>query len=119
MSDKERNYSNKILYPRGITLPGYEIASLRTGYHMPIAFPDLPLSSLLYLKTINAAVFYDWGSSRNKFGKATYSSYGIELTTDTHFFRLTYPIRLGIRTGYETQHKKMFADLIFSIGLSI
>ena len=119
MSHKERNYSNKILYPRGITLPGYEIASLRTGYHMPIAFPDLPLSSLLYLKTINAAVFYDWGSSRNKFGKATYSSYGIELTTDTHFFRLTYPIRLGIRTGYETQHKKMFADLIFSIGLSI
>ena len=108
MSHKERNYSNKILYPRGITLPGYEIASLRTGYHMPIAFPDLPLSSLLYLKTINAAVF-----------KATYSSYGIELTTDTHFFRLTYPIRLGIRTGYETQHKKMFADLIFSIGLSI
>ena len=65
---------------------------------MPIAFPDLPLSSLLYLKTINAAVFYDWGSSRNKFGN---------------------PIRLGIRTGYETQHKKMFADLIFSIGLSI
>ena len=119
MSHKERNYSNKILYPRGITLPGYEIASLRTGYHMPITFPDLPLSSLLYLKTINAAVFYDWGSSRNKFGKATYSSYGIELTTDTHFFRLTYPIRLGIRTGYETQHKKMFADLIFSIGLSI
>ena len=47
MSHKERNYSNKILYPRGITLPGYEIASLRTGYHMPIAFPDLPLSSLL------------------------------------------------------------------------
>lgn len=119
MSDKNRNYGNKILYPRGITLDGYEIASLRTSYHLPLAFPDLPLGSLLYFKRLNAALFYDLGSNRNRFQKSVYSSCGIELTTDTHLFRLTYPIQFGIRTGYETQHKKIFTDLLFSIGLSI
>lgn len=119
MSDQTRNYGNNILYPRGISLHGYEISSLRTSYHLPLSFPDQQLGSLFYFKNLNAAVFYDLGTSRNKTGRSVYSSYGLELTTDTHFLRLTYPIHLGIRTGYETQHKKIFADLIFSIGISI
>ncbi len=82
---------------------------------MPIAFPDLPLSSLLYLKTINAAVFYEIGAAA---ATATYS-YGIGIDHGHHFFRLTYPIRLGIRTGYETQHKKDVRRPDFLIGLRV
>lgn len=119
MSGRTRNYSNKILYPRGITLQGYEISSLRSSYRLPLLYPDQHLGSVLYFKSIDGALFYDFGTSRNKLGTTTFSSYGIELTTDTHIFRLTYPIHLGFRTGYETQHKKMFANMIFSIGLSI
>lgn len=119
MADKDRNYSNKILNPRGISLYGYEISSLRTTYKLPLLFPDQHLSSVLYFKSVEAGLFYDLGTSRNTLRKTTYSSYGLELTTDTHFFRLTYPIHMGFRAGYETQHKRMFANLIFSIGLSI
>lgn len=119
MSDQTRNYGNKILYPRGMGLYGYEIASLRCSYQLPLIFPDLHLSNLLYFKSVNGSLFYDLGTSRNKVQTQHYSSYGIELTTDTHFFRLTYPIHLGVRTGYETKTQKIFADFIFSIGLSI
>ncbi len=114
-----RNYGNKILYPRGIGLYGYEISTIRSSYRLPLLFPDRHLSKLLYFKSVNGCLFYDYGTSRNKTQTHHYSSYGIELTTDTHLFHLTYPIRLGIRTGYETQKKSVFADFIFSIGLSV
>lgn len=119
MSDKNRNYSRKILSPRGIHLYGYELASLRCSYHFPICFPDQPIGSLLYFKTLKGGLFYDLGYNRHQLKSSHYSSYGIELSTDTHFFQLTYPVHLGVRSGYETRSKKMFAELIFSIGLSI
>lgn len=119
MSDKIRNYSNKILEPRGISLRGYEIGSFRGTYRLPLAYPDLNISSVLYIKGVEGAVFFDVGSVRSLLGQKDYYSTGFELSADTHFFRLTYPVHLGFRTGYETQHKKMFANLIFSIGLSI
>ena len=119
MSDQTRSFGNKILYPRGISLYGYEIASLRSSYELPLLFPDQQLGSLLYFKKIAGALFYDLGSSRSIFKTHHYSSYGVELTTDSHFFQLTYPIHMGVRSGYETQTKKMFVDLIFSVGISI
>lgn len=119
MSGQTRNYGSKILYPRGIDLYGYEISTLRTNYQLPLIFPDWNISSLLYFKSIAAGIFYDLGTTKNKIKQSTYSSYGIELTSDTHFFRLTYPIHLGIRTGYENQNKKIFTELLFSIGISI
>ena len=119
MSDRTRNYSNKISYPRGISLYGYEIATFRGSYHFPIAYPDQHISSILYFKNINGCVFYDFGTSKSLTGTEHHSSYGLELTTDTHFFRLTYPIHLGVRAGYQTQSESLFAEFIFSIGLSI
>ncbi len=119
MSGQTRNYGNKILSPRGISLYGYEIATLRCSYRLPVCYPDRSLGSVLYFKNLEGCLFYDLGTSRNKIKTCNYSSYGIELTTDTHFFQLTYPIHLGVRTGYETQNHKMFTELIFSIGLSI
>lgn len=119
MSDKDVNYGRQILNPRGISLYGYESSSLRTGYHMPLFYPDQHISSVLYIKGVDGGLFYDLGKSKNRLQEHIFQSYGVELTADTHVFRLTYPIHVGIRTGYETQHKKMFANLIFSIGLSI
>lgn len=119
MSEKVRNYSNKILEPRGIELRGYEISSFRGTYRLPLLYPDLPISSILYIKGVEGAAFFDVGTARTVMGKKTFYSSGIELSADTHIFRLTYPIHIGFRTGYETQHRSMFTDLIFSIGLSI
>lgn len=119
MSDKNRYYSNKILNPRGISLYGYDIFSLRTAYHMPLFYPDKSLSSLLYFKGVYGGAFFDMGKQKGIGSERTFQSYGMELTTDTHILRLTFPVHMGVRAGYETQHKRMFANIIFSIGLSI
>ena len=76
-------------------------------------------ADVLQTKDVNGAVFYDFGTDRYPGETRFHSSYGLELTTDTHFFRLTYPVHLGIRAGYQTQTEKVFTELIFSIGLSI
>lgn len=119
MSEKVRNYNNKILEPRGIDLYGYQISSFRNTYRLPLLYPDFNVSSILYIKGVEGAIFVDMGTVRTFSGRKTFGSSGIELSSDTHFFRLTYPVHIGFRTGYESQHKRMFANLIFSIGLSI
>nr|WP_227461777.1 hypothetical protein [Odoribacter sp. OF09-27XD] len=48
-----------------------------------------------------------------------YYSYGAELTAGFHFLRLPFPLTMGIRTGYETQTKSMFAEFLFNISFSI
>lgn len=116
---KARTYSNKITYPRGITLNGYQITTFRSAYHLPLLFPDWHIGPVLYFKQINACLFYDHGINRTRKSRTHYSSHGIELTADTHLFRLTYPIHFGIRTGYQTQTRRPFAEFLFSIGLSI
>lgn len=119
MSHRTRTFTNKISSPRGTYLYGYELTSLRSSYLFPLCFPDWHISSLAYFKSLYACLFYDYGFCKNLTGTQHCSSYGIELTTDSHFLRLTYPIHMGIRTGYQTQSKKPFAEFLFSIGLSI
>ena len=119
MSDRSIYFSNQILYPRGTKLYGYNLTTLRTNYQLPLIYPDLPISSLLYVKRVYGGVFYDLAKEKNRWHNGWYQSYGAELVTDTHILRIPFPIEIGIRTGYETQHKKMFADLLFSVGLNI
>ena len=116
---KARTYGNKIAYPRGITLDGYQITTFRSAYHFPLLFPDWHIGPVLYFKQVNACAFYDHGINRTRQARTHYSSCGIELTADTHLFRLTYPILFGIRTGYQTQTSRPFAEFLFSVGLSI
>lgn len=120
MSDKFCYYDNEILSPRGIKLYGHNISSARFSYKSPLAFPDWNISSIFYIKGIDGGVFFDYGNEKNLWTESrNLYSYGMELTADTHLFRLPFPINVGVRTGYETLHRKMFADLLLSIGLSI
>lgn len=112
-------YSKKILIPRGIKIYGEEFTTLRSGYKLPLLYPDQHITSLLYVKAINGGIFFDWGHEKmNSYGK-DYSSYGAELTADIHVLRLPFPISIGIRTGYETQNKAIFTDFLFNIGFNI
>lgn len=112
-------YDNKIRAPRGIKLYGDQISTLRSNYKLPLLFPDLHISSLLYIKGIDGGIFFDMAEEKYTYETYRYHSYGVELTADTHFFRLPFPVNMGIRTGYESQTKSMFANFLFSIGLSI
>ena len=61
----------------------------------------------------------DTGWEKNRYWNKTYHSYGVEISADTHFFRLPFPVNIGFRTGYETKSNSMFVDMLFSVAFTI
>ncbi len=112
-------YSKRILSPRGIKIHGNEFSTLRSGYTFPLFYPDQHITSIFYIKAVNGSVFFDMLSEKINGYKKNFYSYGTELTVDIPFLRLPFPINIGVRTGYETQKKSFFADLLFKIGFNI
>jgi hypothetical protein len=125
-------FGNQILSPRGTYLSGFKLAMLRASYYLPLSYPDLRLTPLLYIKRLSAGLFFDAGQETKattsiSLGPKTttinvsraYHSFGLEATCDSHLLNLTFPVNFGFRTGYETQHNAPFFNLLFSIGLSI
>lgn len=117
--DNEGAYSKKILIPRGIKIYGYEFTTLRSGYKLPLLYPDQHITSLLYVKAINGGIFFDMVNEKTRWYNKNFYSYGAELTADVHFLRLPFPVNIGIRAGYETQSKALFTDFLFNIGFNI
>ncbi|MDR2130325.1 MAG: hypothetical protein LBP56_04040 [Odoribacteraceae bacterium] len=126
------SFGNRVLSPRGTLLDGRSMASTRFSYHLPLAYPDLRLTPLLYVRRVSAGLFWDAAANTRQEisvnGQTTsrgvhvtrfYRSLGLEAMSDTRFLDLTFPVNLGFRTGYETQHRSCFFHLLFSIGLSI
>lgn len=112
-------YSKKILAPRGIKIYGNEFTTLRSGYALPLLYPDRHISSLLYIKAVNGGIFFDMTQEKIRSNRKNFYSYGAELTADLHLFNLPFPINAGVRLGYETRTKSLFADLLFKIGFNI
>lgn len=118
-SEEANYYSNKIYSPRGMKLYGHQLSSFRSGYTLPLAYPDARMGPILYIKRITGGLFFDAGQEKNRYYKKTFYSYGIETLMDAHLFRLPFPVNLGIRTGYETRKNNLFIDALFSINFSI
>ena len=119
-SSKTLNYyGNQINSPRGISLSGYDLSTLRISYAFPFWYPDAHVGPILYMKRFTAEPFFDAGWEKNRYHDTTFQSYGIEISAATHFFRLPFPINVGFRTGYETKKKSMFVDMLFSVAFTI
>ncbi len=112
-------YGKKILAPRGIKIYGNEFTTFRSGYMLPLFYPDQHITSLVYIKAVNGGIFFDMVNEKTNGYKKNYYSYGAELTVDLPLLRLPFPIQAGVRTGYETRKKSVFADLLFTIGFNI
>ncbi len=111
-------YGKQIRNPRGTELYGTKLTTIQTNYELPLCFPDLAISNLFYFKRLDAGLFFDTGYSKNTLGTDRFHSYGLELTTTLHFLHIPFPLHTGLRYGYETQTKSMFADLLFSVTLN-
>ncbi|MHC1703360.1 MAG: hypothetical protein AB9846_05580 [Tenuifilaceae bacterium] len=106
----ERFYlPNKVVFPRGYTSSKSEdFKSISLNYLFPVAYPDVSLGSLVYLKRLSANTFYDY--AENSFPAQTagviftqkdyLKSYGVELYADIHLFRTRYPIRFKLLQGW-------------------
>ncbi len=96
-------FSDFFVYPRGYdALLGDKNYKFGINYSFPIAYPDLALGSLAFLKRIKANIFYDqgWQKGGQPFNfDRTARSTGVELRIDFRAFRLL-EIDLGVRYSY-------------------
>lgn len=112
-------YGNQIHSPRGMSLHGEKLAVTRVGYYLPVAYPDAHIGSLVYMKRVAAGAFFDAGRIESGSYRDTRCSFGIEATVEGNVLCRPFPVKAGFRAGYETQHRKMFGELLLSVNFTI
>lgn len=138
--ETEKQETEKYLYGNFSNLPrGYsniiatELNFISADYALPLIYPDLNLASFLYIKRVRADLFYDYaegpGSSffrntsrglehvYNSTENKTFSSYGIELMTDFHLFRIPYMISGGVQAAWKDINETPVFGFLFNINL--
>jgi hypothetical protein len=127
-------YANRISMPRGYSnLFSEEVELLSIDYVMPLLYPDLNISSLLFLKRIRAGLFHDYARGPgNTFYEKTsrglvqmysdealqsFASSGFELMADLHLFRIPYMISCGVQSAWTEASEEPSFTFLFSIDL--
>jgi hypothetical protein len=101
-------------------------------YHMPLAYPDFNLSSILYLTRIRTGFFYDYthGTGNYVFSSGeqtspidyhdygeTFRSFGIQLLSDFYLFRIPFMITAGLEASWRHLGEYPHLKLLFNIDL--
>ncbi|MBN2613745.1 MAG: hypothetical protein JXB00_19465 [Bacteroidales bacterium] len=94
-------YSSEVLFYRGYeNIFTNRITKISADYSLPLAYPDLGLGSVLYIKRIRANLFTDMGKGESSNFSREYFSFGADLIFDVNFFRFLPEIDLGIGAVY-------------------
>ncbi|MCB9278779.1 MAG: PD40 domain-containing protein [Lewinellaceae bacterium] len=90
-------------YPRGYDgLLGTRVFKAGANYSLPLAYPDLAIGPLAFVKRIKVNGFFDYGRRENDSpftGSNQFSSTGLELRFDVRLLRLV-EADLGLRYSY-------------------
>ncbi len=117
---KDYFYADLINIPRGYhPVVNSQALSFGINYKFPFLYPDLAIGPLFYFKRFKANLFYDHFVYKEAGQSSFLNSTGVEISTDMHILRFLLPFDLGWRMGYRFEDKKAFADMLFSINLSI
>jgi hypothetical protein len=123
-------FVSQLEFPRGYEKARTEILHLLTvDYYLPLAYPDLTIPGILYLKRLRAGLFADMGinqyrlrnsdTNQVEWTQQNLSSLGVELLADYHFLRLLFPFSSGARITYLPYSGRVNSEVIFSINLNI
>ena len=138
--EKEKQVPSKFLYGNSASLPrGYkyihsqDLELFSADYFFPLAYPDLSLSTLLYMKRIRAGLFYDLcrGTGNTYYlstsdgllsdtfvsGEETFISSGFELLADFHILRIPFLISAGIQSAWIKGSESPALKILFNIDL--
>lgn len=119
--DTIMNFNRQIKAPRGFedAIPTYKkLFVAKVNYTLPICYPDLEISNILYLKRIYATCFYDYCKTINSTNLIEFSSYGAEFMANYHFCNIIVPISTGLRVGYNSNDNKVFSEILFSLDFN-
>lgn len=111
-------FANVIPSPRGChRIESSRYTLLRTTYSLPVVDPDLSLGPILHIKRIIARPFYDyaWITTITDRKHLTQYSYGLELTAESYWLQLPYPVTVGARLSHRSETNDLAAEAILSI----
>jgi hypothetical protein len=114
------SFSSPVTYVRGFNriLGFHDFYRISVNYKLPLAYPDLKLGPVLYLKRIKANLFYDYGYAKYRTVNRPYQSLGVEITNDINIFNFLAPLDIGFRYLYRPGYKSSSFELIFGINFN-
>ncbi len=121
-------FSDAIRYPRGWGKSSNDnMYTFSADYRLPLAYPDLSIGGIMYLKRLRASIFADFARQEgviyeNNTPVAVFSrnlsSYGVELVGDMNWFRFYAPVQLGFRASYLRELEAMDYAVLLSINFT-
>ncbi|QQS52599.1 MAG: hypothetical protein IPM71_07655 [Bacteroidota bacterium] len=119
----ENGFGKRMALPRGYAVFNgrYDKAfKINAGYGFQVAYPDLSIGPLVYIKRVQALVYYDrfqYENTRNqKLG--TLSSVGMDLGFETHFLRFYWNFLPSLRLSYLIESQSTSFDFYISTRYS-
>ena len=126
---------NRIDFPRSyLNIISSKLDFMSVDYEAPLFYPDLSISSILYLTRIRAGLFYDWGRGYNNYylkiqngsqsidrhtiGPDIFSSFGGELLADFHLFRIPYRISGGVQAAWKGFGETPAFEMVFKMDIN-
>ena len=105
-----------------------EIQFGSVDYFMPLLYPDLNISSLLYFTRIRSQFFYDYtrgtgnylyvdGSREYHDYTETFTSFGVELMSDFYILRLPFMLSAGVEASWRYLGEYPYLKFLFNIDL--
>lgn len=120
-------FLNLMTLPRGYySIFGRLLTRYSADYIFPILYPDLELSSLLYLKRIRGGLWADHligndviiREPSTHYEDRNYTTLGADLLLDLNVMRIPFPLSVGLRYIYEPASMRSMFEYLFSIEIN-
>jgi hypothetical protein len=120
-------FVNLISLPRGYQgIFGRVLTRYSADYVSPLFYPDLELTSLLYVKRIRGAMWADHLRGTDviirdpspHYENKNYTTIGADLLVDLNILRIPFPISTGIRYIYEPETGRSVFEWLYSIEIN-
>ena len=123
------SFSDIVRTARGYSsIQNDQLYTFGIDYLAPLAYPDLTLGKLYYMKRLRGDLFYDYtrlngavlsaGSTIRSSYAYSLQSTGIELVAEGNLFRLPAPTSLGLRGIYRQSSHDLIVEVYFSVQFS-
>lgn len=96
-----------------------QMLSAKADYAFTIYCPDVSIGNLAYIKRFRSNLFYDLTANQRDKSQArwdTYTSFGIDLLFDCNFFRLNFPVTIGLRLIQPVEYGSFQTESVFSMS---
>jgi hypothetical protein len=125
--------SNRGHFPRSYSnILSEKLDFYSIDYSLPLFYPDLNISSLIYITRIRAGLFYDLANGTDNFhltipngnipyteikGTETFRSFGTEILADFYLLRIPFMITGGVQAAWKDVREAPSLEMIFRIDI--